>query len=219
MKSSVEIKKQFQELPGAIQEQLLEELLREFEMRGQVLDNVTKELENKKKKPCPHCQSESVSKRGRQSGVQMYKCQSCSKWYSETTGTPLWDIKIKNKWQSYLRCMQQGMTLKQISVEIGISIQTSFDWRHKILSSLSGFTPQTLSGIVECDELELALSNKGSRNLERKPRKRASDFKRNTSGDEVTVVQVVTAVQRNGEKYLKAVESKRLSSQEITKVF
>ena len=218
MKIAEEIKIRFQELPGIVQEQLLTELLQDFEIRGQVLENVTQELAKScKKKICPYCPSEKVYRRGKQNKVQMYQCRTCSKWYSETTGTPLWDIKIKHKWQSYLRCMEQGMTLKQISKEIGISIQTSFDWRHKILSSLSDFTPKTLTGVVECDELELALSNKGSRHLQRKPRKRASDFKRNDTSEEATVVQVVTAVERNGERYMKAVESKRLSAEEITR--
>ena len=36
--------------------------------------------------------------------------------------------------------------------------------------------------------------------------------------EDVTVVQVVTAVERKGEKYLKAVASKRLSRKEIAKV-
>jgi len=218
MNTTEDFKHRFQELPGLQQELLLDELLKDFELRGQVLENVTQELENsKKRKPCPHCASEKIYKRGKQSGMQMYQCRECSKWYSETTGTPLWDIKLKSKWQSYLRCMEQGMPIKKIAKEIDVCIQTSFDWRHKILSSLSGFAPQTLSGIVECDELELALSNKGFRNLDRKPRKRGTDFKRNEPLKETTVVQVVTAVQRNGEKYLRAVESKRLSSAEITK--
>jgi len=110
------------------------------------------------------------------------------------------------------------MPIKKIAKKLGISIQTSFDWRHKILSSLEQFAPTELSEEVECDELELALSNKGSKSLERKARKRGNDFKRNQGSEEVTTVQVVTAVQRNGEKYLKAVESKRLSKDEITKV-
>jgi transposase-like protein len=218
MKTKAEIKQQFLELPGVLQEQLLDELLQDFETRGQVLENVTQEREKSNdRKGCPHCSSARVYKRGKQHGVQMYKCRSCSKWFSETTGTPLWDIKLKNKWQGYLRCMEQGMSIKKIAKELEISIQTSFDWRHKVLSSLSGLTPESLSDVVECDELELALSNKGSRNLERKPRKRGSDFKRNDDSEKPTVVQVVTAVQRNGEKYLKAVESKRLSADEITK--
>ena len=215
-----DIKLQFHELSGLDQEKLLDELLKDYELRGQVLENITQELTtSKRRKPCPHCKSEKVYKRGKQKGIQTYQCRSCLKWYSETTGTPFWDIKLKTKWQSYLRCMEQGMPIKKIAREIGISIQTSFDWRHKILSSLSDFAPQTLSDVVECDELELSLSNKGDRNLDRKPRKRGSDFKRNIQSKEITVVQVVTAVQRNGEKYLRAVESKRLSALEITKAF
>ena len=110
----------------------------------------------------------------------MYKCVSCEKWFSSTTGTPLWDIKKKEKWQSYIACMQQGMSIKKTAKAVGISIQTSFDWRHKILSVLSGQAPEKLEGTVECDELELALSNKGDRNLQRKPRHRGTNFKRNT---------------------------------------
>lgn len=219
MKTAEEIKKMFQQLPGGVQEQLLDDLLKDYELRGQVLENVTEELEkSKKRKPCPHCKSEKVYKRGKQNGVQTYQCQECKKWYSETTGTPLWDIKLKHKWQSYIRCMEQGMSIKKIAKEIGISIQTSFDWRHKILSSLSEYTPETLSGVVECDEMELALSNKGDKNLQRKPRQRGNDFKRNEAYTKPTVVQVVTSVQRNGEKYLKAVESQRLSADQISKV-
>lgn len=219
MKATEEIKTKFKELPGLIQEQLLDELLKDYEMRGQILDNVTQSIDNQKKnKACPHCTSEKVYKRGKQNGNQMYQCRECLKWYSETTGTPLWDIKLKNKWQSYIRCMQEGKSIKKTAKEVGICIQTSFNWRHKILSTLSDLTPQTLSDMVECDELEIALNNKGSRNLNRKPRKRGSDFKRNNQSQESTVVQVVTAVQRNGEKYLRAVESKRLSADEINKV-
>lgn len=218
MKSSQEIKALFSQLPVTSQNELLNELLQEQELQGKILIEASEEVsEKRKKKPCSHCASENVYKRGFQRGVQMYQCKECKKWYSETTGTPLYDIKLKDKWQSYLRCMEQGMPIKKIAKELSISIQTSFDWRHKILSSLNQFVPDKLTSEVECDELELALSNKGCRNMARKPRKRGSDFKRNQGKDEITVVQVVTAVERGGEKYLKAVESKRLSKAEIAK--
>ncbi len=220
MKTSKEIKKLFNELPIGVQNNLLGELLLEQELQGKVLQEAHEAVSKKRKnKPCPHCSSVNVYKRGKQKGVQMYKCNKCNKWYSETNGTPLYDIKLKHKWQSYLNCMEQGMPIKKIAKELNISIQTSFDWRHKILSSLSEFTPTELSEEVECDELELALSQKGERYLKRNPRKRGTDFKRNQGKDKVTTVQVVTAVQRDGEKYLKAVETKRLSKEDIEKVF
>jgi hypothetical protein len=52
---------------------------------------------------------------------------------------------------------------------------------------LNKFVPETLSGTVESDEFEIALSNKGQRNLERKARKKGTDFKRNKQ-DEIRVV-------------------------------
>jgi len=220
MQPTEEIQLLFSQLSGSSQSDLLNTLLQEHELRGEILQEASDVLTSKRKnKPCPHCSSEKVYKRGKQGGVQMYQCNECKKWYSETTGTPLYDIKLKSKWQSYLRCMEQGMPIKKIATELDISIQTSFDWRHKILSSLEQFVPKELTAEIECDELELPLSNKGEKDLKREPRKRGSDFKRNKEKEDITVVQVVTAVERNGSKYLKAVESKRLSKEEIKKVF
>jgi len=220
MTKAQEIKDRFAQLSISQQSELLDELLQEHELKGKILIEAFENISDKrKKKTCPHCSSNNVYKRGKQKGVQMYRCNDCGKWYSETTGTPLYNLKLKPKMQSYLRCMEQGMPIKKIAKELGISIQTSFDWRHKILSSLEQFVPEELTSEVECDELELPLSNKGSRHLNRKPRKRGNDFKRNQGKEDITVVQVVTAVERNGNKYLKAVESKRLSKEEISKAF
>lgn len=219
MNTTEEIKSLFAGLPTFSQQVLLDDLLQDFEVQGKVLDLAYQEIATERlKKPCPHCKSVKILKRGKQKGVQMYQCKTCVKWYSETTGTALWDIKLKTKWQGYLRCMEQGMSLKAIAEELGICIQTSFNWRHKILSSLGRFTPETLSGEVESDKFEISISKKGSTILDRKPRKRGTDFKRNAD-DAVTVIQVVTAVERGGETFLKAVETKRLTTQEITKAF
>ena len=218
MKSTESIKAQFSGLSKQDKELLLGELLQELELEESLLDKVKVKLP-RTKKPCPHCQSTSVFKRGKQNNVQMYSCKTCSKWYSETTGTPLSGIQLKDKWQSYLHCMEQGMPIKKIAKELGISIQTSFDWRHKILSSMNDLAPTELKGIVECDELELPINEKGNKNLDRKPRKRSSDFKRNQGKGIDTVVQIVTAVERGGSKYLKAVQTKRLDKKNIKQVF
>ncbi len=217
MKSIENIKHLFSSLNKTDKDLLLGELLQESEMEESILDKVeSKTL--RRKKPCPHCESKKVYKRGKQNNVQMYQCRDCNKWYSETTGTPLSGIQLKEKWQSYLYCMEQGMSIKKIAKELNICIQTSFDWRHKILSSMNGFEPTTLTGLVECDELELPINEKGNRNLNRKARKRSSDFKRNQGKEIDTVVQVFTAVERGGNKYLKAIKTKRLSKKDIENV-
>jgi transposase-like protein len=215
MKKRDELLAQFKLLSAVSQSEILQALRVEFEGKGKLLSVAQSEIVLKK--PCPYCGGSKVHKRGMQSGVQMYKCIECEKWFSSTTGTPLWDIKRKDKWQSYLNCMQQGMPIKKIAKEIGICIQTSFDWRHKILSVLNNHVPEKLTGRVECDELELPLSNKGERNLNRKPRKRSSDFVRNPKTKEVTTVQVISAIDENNQTYFKAVETKRITAKHLNK--
>ena len=103
MKTSQEIKALFNQLPISVQNQLLGDLLIEQELQGKVLQEATESVvKNDHKKPCLHYTSTKVYQRGKQKGVQMYKCNDCNKWYSETIGTPLYDIKLKSKWQSYL---------------------------------------------------------------------------------------------------------------------
>ena len=213
MIKSEEILAQFKTLPASSQLAILDSLRIEFEGNGKLLEVAEGEVTTKK--GCAHCGSVQVHKRGKQSGVQMYKCVACTKWFSSTTGTPLWDIKKKDKWQSYLTCMQAGKSIKKIGAEIGISIQTSFDWRHKILSVLSKDVPTKLSGRIECDELELPLSNKGERGLIRKARKRSSDFERNPKTKEVTTVQIVSAIDEHNQVYFKAIEAKRITGKHL----
>ena len=52
-----------------------------------------------------------------------------------------------------------------------MSIQTSFDWRHKLLTSFSSVSVEEFQGIVERDDLFFAYSEKGNRNLDRKAKK------------------------------------------------
>jgi transposase-like protein len=76
-------------------------LLQDFEVQGKVLDLAYQEIATEReKKPCPYCKNEKVLKRGKQKGVQMYQCKLRIKWYCQTTGTALWDMKLKAKWQA-----------------------------------------------------------------------------------------------------------------------
>ena len=217
MKTSKELLEAVKKLSELEREQLVNELLSYRESGKKLHLSVQKELSSKGvKKPCPHCKSTNVYRKGKQYGIQNYQCQQCKKCYGEHYGTPLWDIKKKDKFEKYIECMQRGMSLRAIKDELGISLQTSFDWRHKILGSLQSQVPSQLGPIVECDELELPINNKGDRNLDRPARKRSGDFERNKTAGEVTTVQVVSAVDRSGNKYFKAVATKRLTEEQLS---
>ena len=59
----------------------------------------------------------------------------------------------------YISNMLAGYSLEKCAKLTGISKQTSFDWRHKILSALGKFQKeQILSGICESDDVFIQFS-------------------------------------------------------------
>ena len=136
MKSRQELKELFEQLPLSAQTDLLSELLQKQELDEVVLAEAQQKVSAQRvKKPCPHYTSTRVYKRGMQKGVRIYQCRDCMKWSGETTGTPLYRFKLKTKWNRTC-VVWSRVSIKKIAKKPGISIQTSFDWRHKIPGSL-----------------------------------------------------------------------------------
>ncbi len=123
---------------------------------------------------CPHCGSLNIWSRGSYKGIKRLQCKDCTKYFSSTSGTAIYHIHNKDKWQLYLQCMKKGLSLRESALEAGICLQTAFNWRHKILSSLSEVEPDRLTGIVEADELYFTFSEKGKKNLKRPAHKRGT---------------------------------------------
>ena len=121
---------------------------------------------------CPHCNDNRIRANGKLKGVQRYLCNGCKKNFSETTGKFWFALKKKDKMNKYLYCLLSGYSIRKSAKETGISIQTSFDWRHKLLTSFSSVSVSEFEGIVESDALFFPISEKGNRKLERKPKKR-----------------------------------------------
>ncbi len=121
---------------------------------------------------CPHCSDKRIRANGKLKDVQRYICNGCNKNFSETTGKFWYNIKKKERLNSYLYCLLSGFSIRKSAKETGISIQTSFDWRHRLLTSFSSVSVEAFQGIVESDDLFFAYSEKGNRNLDRKPKER-----------------------------------------------
>lgn len=141
------------------------------------------------KKCCPHCQSYSIVANGRNKGVQRFRCKECGKNFSEHAGTSIAHLKKGHLWKSYITHMFSGNSIAMCAELTGISIQTSFDWRHKVLSSLRSMSPARFEGISESDDIYFNYSEKGSKTLTRKPRKRGNHgIKQGVSNDKVAVI-------------------------------
>ena len=129
--------------------------------------------ENFKAHPkCAHCHSDNVRKFGFQLGRQRYQCKDCHRTCNALTGTPLANIKATGALDQYLACMTTSMTLRPSAHECGISLDTSFHWRHRFMKIIEGDQAELLTGIVEMDETFFKESRKGERNLPRPARKR-----------------------------------------------
>lgn len=202
----------FKQLPFSEKERTLSVLEAEWEGRDGLIHELGTQLEQSRKAspPCPHCKSAKTIRRGVSKGVEKFTCKECKKHFHGSYGTALFRIRRKDKWQGYMRLMEQGYSIKKAAKELGISVQTSFDWRHKILASLQSTLPVKVGGIVECDEFQLTESDKGLRKLDRIARKRGSDGHRHDSGK----VSVITAVSRTEGSIAVVVDAKKISGKE-----
>ena len=81
------------------------------------------------------------------------------------------------------------MTVRKAATSVGLDPTTSFRWRHRFLTWLKLDRPPVLQGITEADETYLLESNKGSRKLDRKPRKRGGRAtKRGLSKEQICIL-------------------------------
>ncbi|MTI11674.1 IS1595 family transposase, partial [Sansalvadorimonas verongulae] len=129
---------------------------------------------------CPHCHSDSYKLWGVREGRQRYSCKACSRTYNAFTGTPLARLRHPEKWQTYLEGMTHSLTLRPAARACGVTLKTSFRWRHRFLKVLESDQAQELGDIVEMDETLFRESFKGQRkDLPRPARKRGNDKKTN----------------------------------------
>lgn len=170
-------------------------------------------LTQDKKLDCPKCKSNNISGNGKHNGVQRYVCKDCKKYFRDSTGGVLYNLKKSELLSSYLYNMLMGYSIKKCGEETGICIQTSFDWRHKILSSFNAQRPLAFEGIVESDDIFFLESDKGSREIERPIRKRGSKAKKRGISNEQ--VAVVVTQDREGNQELAVVKKGRISKADL----
>ncbi len=146
---------------------------------------------------CPHCGHSHVHKHTQAHGLQRYRCTFCRKTFNALTGTPLARLRHKNKWFKYLKALALSMTVRQAATEVDVHRNTAFRWRHRFLNWVKKDQPAALHGITEADETYFLESDKGSRNLNREPRKRGGTAKKRGISKEQ--VCVLTARDRAGQ--------------------
>lgn len=152
---------------------------------------------------CPRCGGRRVSRWGRFSGGQRFRCRDCGKTFSSQTGRPQAYSKYQERWSEMESCLRQGLTLRETAQRLGIHLSTAFRWRHRLLADVARRKKPVLHGIIEMVETFYPDCRKGERNLGRPARRRreASFVARKSE------IFVVLAVDRHGGRLAEAVGS------------
>jgi len=175
----VKIKSELLKLPLSDRQRLITEVLLKDNEQHQTCgsQHSRRELLNNRQGSCPHCGHNKYVKFGFKSKSQRYKCKSCERSFTEYTGTWMAGIHSKQKLDGYLNIMMQEKSLDKIKVALSMNKKTAFDWRHKVLASLSDSDKDYFTGITESDETFFLNSEKGRKVTNRDPRKRGGTSK------------------------------------------
>ena len=169
---------------------------------------------------CPHCHSNKINKNGTaHKTLPQFICRNCKKTYTIRTNTIFYyskkDISV---WQEYIMWYKQGLSLRKIVEKMDgkIKLQTAFFWRHKIIEVMKNFdNHDKLEGIVEADETYFEESQKGSRHMTRKPRKRGFSSEKRIVGLSHNKVCVLTALDRQKHSFNKPVGYGKVCKEQI----
>jgi transposase-like protein len=121
---------------------------------------------------CPHCRCSSWQRHGQANGLQRYRCRQCRRTFNDLTGTPLARLRLRAKWLDFLDTLLASRPVRAAANALQVHRNTAFRWRHRFLDGVRQDRPACLNGIVEADEMFILESQKGSRKLDRAPRKR-----------------------------------------------
>jgi transposase-like protein len=112
---------------------------------------------------CPRCESREIVRYGKPRGIQKYKCKRCRTYFTDLTGMVMHRTRLRRKWLQYLALMMECLPVREAARRLGISKNTAFAWRHKVISRLAEACARTtLSGIVEMHQILMLKCHKGS---------------------------------------------------------
>ena len=139
---------------------------------------------------CPQCASPHWHRHGHANDLQRFRCCACGRTFNDLSGTPLARLRLRGKWLDYLNTLLDSTTVRRAATRVGVHRNTAFRWRHRFLHWVKLDRPAQLGGIVEADEMFLLESQKGSRKLDRPPRKRGGAASKRGISNELDCILV-----------------------------
>lgn len=185
--------------------------LQTVKQKHEIYTNLEKQI-----KCCPHCKSENYIRWGNYSNMKRFMCKECNRTFIATTGTAIHWLKKPDEFINYATIVfSEGFnTLEQQSKRVGISQNTAFYWRHRILIALGSDVP-IFKKATEMDEIWFRYSQKGRKGLKYSRKRGRSSHK----GDNSFKAKVMITKERLGELDMSLIKIGRLSAQNIVDKF
>jgi transposase-like protein len=207
-----DFKTYFSSLSETRKQEVLDELLLILD-KGSEFDT----LNDKNLPCCPHCSSEKIRANGKTSyQAQKYYCNSCKKHYSDNSNKVWCYVKKQDEMKNYIYGLLSGYSLRKSAQLCGISLNTSFIWRHKLLRCFDNISAGEYEGILEVDEMFFPISEKGSRKMTKPSGQRRSRSKKRGISDEK--VAVIATVDRAGNKGLQVSKLGQITKESVSSV-
>jgi transposase-like protein len=83
-------------------------------------------------------------------------------------------LKRLDGWRAFCDAVASSYSVRRSARVVGIACSTAFRWRHRLLDAVRSADLGVLSGEVAVSETCFAVSEKGRRDLDRPPRRRAA---------------------------------------------
>lgn len=173
---------------------------------------------------CPHCESDVVIRYGRKRGKQRFLCKQCGRTFVSTTHTIMaYSHSNAEIWEEVIQDTVHGCAIDYSAKNLGLSHQTVFNMRHKILLALQNDPDSKnilLGGVSELDETFVLDSYKGKQlpeGVARKARKHGAKAQKRGISNEY--VCICTGIQRNGSAYAATINRAKPDAEELTCLF
>lgn len=170
---------------------------------------------------CPKCKiiNPSVIRGGiTRKGKQMYRCTSCRKRFvADHNEVTFYSRLSKDQWNEAIRSAVSGNSIDEAASLCSVSHITAFKMRHKIMAYLEKNEDSIIvSDKVELDEKYLQKSHKGKKIEGIKSRHRGIKASKRGISDEK--ICLLTAVERDGESFLRAYNMGRPTSEDVMNI-
>lgn len=173
---------------------------------------------------CPRCGSDKTILYGMACKKQRFLCKECGCTFVPTTNTVMWQSHFPTPVRkSVIADIVEIKPMDYTADRLGISHQTVFTMRHKILmvmAEASGFNDTVLGGVSELDEMFVLECEKGRKfadDAPGKPRRHGAKASKRGISDEY--VCICAGMERNGGAYALSANRAKPDSLELSAVF